>query len=84
MAKTTTFKLELNIEGWNEARNAPDVKAFLYAEAMRIAEQAGGEPDFVVIDSSHASRARYVVVTATTKGRRDEAEYRVLSRAFGA
>lgn len=53
------------------------------ARARRIAEAAGGAPDFVVVtgvtDRAHAS-----AVTGNAAGRRAEAEDRVLSRAIDA
>lgn len=78
-----TFRLEINVEGFNEARRQPEVRDYLHQQANRIASNAGGEPDYLVIDATGRTRARYVVLTATAKAKRDEATNRTLSRAFG-
>jgi len=80
----TKFKLEINVPGFNEARNDPAILSDLMSRGRRIASAAGGEPDFEVIESSTASRARVVVVTATPKAMRAEATDRALTRAFEA
>lgn len=80
----STFRLEINIEGFNEVRRQPEVHAFLQQQANRIAANAGGEPDYVVIDATGRTRARFYVITATAQAKRQEATTRTLSKAFGA
>lgn len=79
----TTFRLEINVAGFNEVRRQPEVRNYLHQLADRIAANAGGEPDYLVIDATGATRARFIVLTATAQAMRDEATHRSLSRAFG-
>jgi dsRNA-specific ribonuclease len=76
------FRLEINIQGFNEVRRQQEVRDYLRSYAERIAANAGGEPDYIVVDATGPTRARYVVVTATAKAMRDEAVHRTLSKAF--
>lgn len=77
-------KLTLHNDGFNEVRNSPAIQQKLHSMGEAIAAAAGGEPDFVVIDSPNATRARVIVVTATVDGERAEATDRKLSKAFDA
>lgn len=79
-----SFKLELNIPGFNELRNSPAVLDELTKRGKSIAQAAGGEPDFAVISQNTKSRARVVVITATPKAMRAEATDRSLTRALDA
>jgi hypothetical protein len=78
------FRLKVHNDGFNEVRTAPAIVDDLLARGHRIASAAGGEPDFVVHESSNATRARVVVVTATAKGMEAEAHDRKLTRALDA
>ncbi|WP_025158907.1 hypothetical protein [Leifsonia aquatica] len=77
-------RVEIDIAGFNEARRDPAIQAELHRMGAQIAAAAGGAPDFEVIDSPSATRARVVVKTATVEGRRAEAIDRALSRAINA
>lgn len=79
----STFRLEINVAGFNEVRRQPEVRDFLRQQAERIAANAGGEPDYLVVDATGRTRARYIVLTATAQAMRDEATHRTLSKAFG-
>jgi hypothetical protein len=76
------FRLEINVEGFNEVRRQQEVRDYLRSYADRIAANAGGAPDYIVEDHTGRTRARYVVITATAKAMRDEATHRTLSKAF--
>lgn len=78
------FTVEIHVPGFNEARRDPLIQQNLHQRGQRMADAAGGAPDFVVIDSPSTTRARVVVVTATTAARLAEAEDRVLEKAFEA
>jgi hypothetical protein len=78
------FRLEINIEGFNEVRRQPTVRSYLQQAADRIAANAGGEPDYIVVDATNRTRARYLVITATAQAMRDEAVHRTLTRAFAS
>lgn len=78
------FRLEINIDGFNELRRSQAIQDDLHARAVRVAEAAGGAPDFEVIDDPSKSRARVVVRTATEAGRRAEATDRALTGALDA
>lgn len=80
----SSFRLEINIDGFNQIRRDPAIQADLHRRGERAAQAAGGSPDFEVIDSPSRSRARVVVRTATTRGRIAEAKDRALSRGFDA
>lgn len=77
------FRLEINVEGFNEVRRQAEVRDYLHQLANRIAANAGGEPDYLVIDATGRTRARFIVLTATAQAMRDEGTHRTLSRAFG-
>jgi len=78
------FQLELHPEGFNEARKSAALQANLRSRAQKIAEAAGGAPDYEVIDSPSGTRARVVVRTATPEARKAEATNRTLTRALDA
>jgi hypothetical protein len=82
------FRLEIDVAGFNATRNDPAIQAKLDAMGEAIAAQAnaatGGSADFIAVPSPNATRARTVVVTATSAGKRAEAKDRVLSTAFDA
>nr|WP_274635534.1 hypothetical protein [Microbacterium bovistercoris] len=78
------FRLEMNVEGFNEIRRSQAIQDNLHARGVRIAEAAGGAPDFEVIDDPSRSRARVIVKTATAAGREAEATERALTRGFDA
>ena len=62
----------------------PKVLANLEERGQRIADAAGGAPDFEVEGEVRSGRAHVSVRTATQEGRRAEAEDRALSRALDA
>jgi hypothetical protein len=83
------FTLKTNVAGFNEARNSADALADLHARAQRVADAAAaaaglGADDFVVVDSSNATRARVVVIAATEPAIAAEATDRVLTLALQA
>lgn len=80
----TKFRLEINPQGFNEARSGPDVMADLRKRGEAIAAAAGGSPDFEVMESPSGTRARVIVRTATPDGMRAEATDQALTRAFDA
>lgn len=82
----STFKLEINVDGFNEVRNSPEIRAELLAAGRRIADAAaaGNDGEFEVIEAPSKSRARVVVVTADEAAKRAEATDRALTRAFDA
>lgn len=80
----STFRLEINPAGFNEVRRSPEIQDDLHRRGVAVQNATGSPGDFEVIDSPSRSRARVVVKTATTRGRRLEATDRVLSRAFDA
>lgn len=90
MAKTKV-RIEINVPGFNEFRNSPEVTAAVTAKAQEVANAANagvtqrtedGDP-FVVEVEHHATRVQAAVVSATFDGRLAEATDRVLSRAAG-
>jgi hypothetical protein len=78
------FRLKIDVDGFNEVRRESALQEHLHQMGESAASAAGGEPDFIVVDSPSKTRARVVVITATPKGMRAEATDRALSRAFGA
>lgn len=77
-------RISINKAGARALLKSPAVQADLRARAERIANAAGGEPDFEVDVRTGSSRARASVRTATAAGRRAEATTRALSRAVDA
>jgi hypothetical protein len=77
-------RIEINAAGVRALLQDPAVLADLKARAQRIAEKAGGEPDFEVESQIGATRARASVRTATFEGRRAEAKDRTLTQAIDA
>lgn len=78
------FKLELNIDGFNEVRRSPAIADDLLRRGMAVVDATGSPSDFEVIEAPSASRARVIVIASTSEGRRLEATDRVLTRAFDA
>jgi len=78
------LRLELHNDGFNEVRRSPALQQELHRRGQKVVDAAGGAPDFQVIDSPSSSRARVIVTTATTAGRKAEATDRALTRAFDA
>ncbi len=78
------FKLEIEPAGFNEARRGAGPTGTLRAAGERIVAAAGGAPDYELIEASSATRARFIIRTATAKARRAEAVDRTLSKAFNA
>lgn len=84
-----SVRIEVNSAGVRDILSSDGVLADLESRANRIAEAAGGSPDFeasaqVVGGSSKLGRAMAYVRTATQDGRRAEAEDRALTRAIDA
>lgn len=80
-----SVRIEIDVNGFNEFRNQPALVDAIHNAAQRIATAAGGSPDFVVRDfPDMRTRARSIVVTATEKGMRAEAERRALTKALDA
>ena len=80
----SSFKLELNVPGFNEVRRSPEIVADLQRRADAVVAATGSPDDFAIIATPSASRAGFVILTATEEGRRLEATDRVLTRAFDA
>lgn len=77
-------KVKFHYDGFDALRKDPAVEAELLRRAQAIADAAGGEPDFLVINDPTPSRARVVVVTATDKAMHEEATNRTLTNALSA
>lgn len=78
-------RIEIDVNGFNEFRSQPALVNAIHNAAEQIAEAAGGSPDFIVRDFPDTrTRARSIVVTATEKGMRAEAESRALTKALDA
>jgi hypothetical protein len=84
MGRLMTFKVEINVDGFNEARRSAAIQADLRARGERIAAAAGGASDYSVQDAPSKTRARVIVATATTKARHEEAVNRTLLGALDA
>lgn len=77
------IKVEVHKEAVSALLRGPEVRRDVEARAHRIAAAAGGAPDFEVVTGT-TDRAHASAVTASTKGRRAEAENRALTRAIDA
>lgn len=77
-------QFRLNPRGFDQFRRSAGVDGMLVAAGERVAEAAGGAPDFLVWRAPNKTRARVIVITATTKGRLAEAKHRALTRAIDA
>jgi hypothetical protein len=75
--------IKLNESAIRRILNSAAVRRDMVDRAERMAEAAGGAPDFEVLEGT-TDRAIAVVITATTEGRRAEAESRALTRAIDA
>lgn len=84
MASFRVDRIEMNSAGAKELLQGPESLALVTEKAHVIADAAGGEPDFEVQSRVGSARARASVVTATSAGRRAEAEERRLSQAIDA
>lgn len=80
----TLSRFKLNPPGFDAFRRSPEVAALIQAAGERVASAAGGAPDFKVIRTENKSRARVLVITATTRGRLAEAKHRALTRSIDA
>lgn len=78
------FRFDIEVSGFDEFRRSQAVNDALVAAGQRIAEAAGGAPDFEVEQRMSKSRARVLVRTATPDGMRAEATDRALTRALDA
>lgn len=77
-------RIELNEAGIRELLRSQGVRDELLRRAQRIAEAAGGAPDYEADSSLTHHRARATVWTATPEAMRAEATDRALTRAFDA
>ena len=77
-------KVEVNPAGLWALIKGPEVQGDLVDRAYRIAEAAGGAPDYEVETRVGATRARASVRTASYQAMRDEATDRTLLRALDA
>lgn len=82
-------RIKLNSDGIRALLQGEEVQGDLQRRVDAITDAAGGEPDFegeveVVQGSSKLGRAMGYVRTASTEGRRAEAENRALTRAIDA
>lgn len=79
-----TIRVKINSAGAREILRSEKVRKDLERRARRMAEAAGGEPDFEVESQVGSNRARASVRTATFEARKAEAERRALTRAIDA
>lgn len=77
-------RIDFDYAAFDEFRSQGEIQSALHSTGERIAEAAGGEPDFLVIDEPSSSRARVVVLTATAKAMNKEATKRSLTKALDA
>jgi hypothetical protein len=78
------IRVQMNSEGARTILRSEAVRKELERRAQRIAEAAGGDPDFEVESQIGDNRARASVRTATQEGREAEATDRALTRALDA
>lgn len=78
------FRLKVNSDGVKALLQSAEVAGELARRGNAIAEAAGGAPDFEVVNTKNRDRAVTFVKTATTKGKKAEAEDRALTRALDA
>ncbi|MFJ4166290.1 hypothetical protein ACIPY5_12100 [Microbacterium sp. NPDC089698] len=78
------FRFEIDVAGFDAFRRSQPVNDELVAAGQRIAQAAGGAPDFEVVQRPSKSRARVLVRTATPAGMAAEATDRALTRALDA
>jgi hypothetical protein len=79
-----SMRIVFHHEAFDAYRRSPEIAAELSRRAHLVAEAAGGEPDFAVIDEVTNSRARSTVITASTAGMEAEATGQVLTKALDA
>lgn len=79
-----SFRLEINIPGFREARRDPAIIADLERRGRAIAAAAGQPGDFSVTTFTNGDRARVIVAAETVRAKRAEAKYRVLTSAMDA
>lgn len=85
MADLTVDRFAWHVRtGYQALERLPAIRDHLEAIGQRIADAAGGGPDFEVKSATYPGGAHVIVVTATTNGRRLEATDRALSRALEA
>lgn len=77
-------RFRLNPKGFDQFRRSQPIRDLLYLSGTNIAEAAGGQTDFHVIETQNKSRARVLVITATNTARLAEAKHRALTRALDA
>lgn len=78
------IRVQMNSDGARTILRSEAVRKELERRVRRMAEAAGGEPDFEVESQIGDERARASVRTATRDGREAEAEHRALTRAIDA
>lgn len=76
-------KLVFNYEAFNEMRKSPAVKEKLKEWGEQMVNQAGSD-DFECSEWDGLRRSRVTVRPKTRKGAKMEAEYKVLTSAFGS
>ncbi len=79
-----SVRIALNPAGVVALLQSAEIAADLEARGNRIAEAAGGAPDFEVRSTRNRDRAIAFVTAATPAGRKAEAEDRALTRAIDA
>ena len=78
------FRLKIDSAGIRALLQSQEVAGDLARRAGAIADAAGGEPDFEVVNTRNRDRAVSFVRTASSKGQKMEAEDRALTRAIDA
>lgn len=70
--------------GYQALERMPAIREHLESIGRRIADAAGGSPDFEVKSAVYPGGAHVIIVTATATARRLEATDRALTRALEA
>lgn len=84
MASGRITKITYHYAAFNHVRKSAGVREALASAGHAIADAAGGEPNFVVVETENASRARVLVITATAEAMTAEATDRRLTTALNA
>lgn len=84
MAKVKSVRVVMHHSVVKEFLRGDEVQLDLGRRADAIRDAAGGEPDFVSEVHLGSARARALVITATFRGMKAEADERRLSNALSA
>lgn len=84
MAQVSGLRIKINSDAVRALLQSAEVASELERRGNAIVEAAGGAPDFEVQSTKNRDRAVAFVRTASSKGKKAEAEDRVLTRAIDA